>query len=82
MGKLSYFTEVKRPNLGQLYCQQGIKLWEFLQILKKLAQSQKLGIKSKKEKFDQQYKIYRDRTLASEHLKKQQLLDKKLTTKN
>ena len=31
-----------------------------------------------KGKFDQQCKIYTNKTLVSEHLEKQQLLDKKL----
>ena len=37
---------------------------------------------SKKEKFSLQYKIYKGRTLANEHIKKLLLLDKKLKSKS
>ena len=37
-------------------------------------------IKNKKEISDQPYKIYKDRTLISEHIKIQLLPDKKLIT--
>ena len=39
-------------------------------------------IKNKKEIFDPQYKIYRDKTLINVHIKIQLLLDKKLKSKN
>ena len=35
-------------------------------------------ITNKKEIFDQQYKIYKDKTLINVHIKKQPQLDKKL----
>ena len=76
------FYGVKIPKLRQLCFLPQIEMLAPHQILKKITQFQRLEIKSMKEKFDPQYKIYTNRTSVSEHLKKQQLLDRKLKTKN
>jgi hypothetical protein len=47
-------------------------MWALHQILKKLARFQILEIKNKKEIFYQLYKIYINKTLKDEHIKKPQ----------
>ena len=64
------FYGVKIPKLRQLYFLPQIEMSAPHQKLKKTTLFQRLEIKSMKEKFDPQCKIYKDKTSTSVHPKK------------
>jgi hypothetical protein len=64
------FYGVKIPKLRQLYFLPQIEMLVLHQILKKITQYQRLEIKSRKEKFGPQCKIYKDKTSISVRPKK------------